>query len=58
MERQKMLSLLNTDFLKSNFCDYNNVYILVIVGATIDDVENRIFQLFLYHNLISKCLKL
>ena len=40
MEHQKMLSLINTNFLKSNLCDYNNVYIIVIVGATIDDVEN------------------
>ena len=85
MEHLKMLSLTNTDFLKSNLCDYNNVYILVrgnitimryqviqvaskcapftkciikIDGTTTDDVENSIFHLFLYHNLISKYLKL
>ena len=35
MEHQKMLSLINTDFFKSNLCDYNNVYILVRGNITI-----------------------
>ena len=35
MEHQIILSLNNTEFLKPNLCDYNNVYILVRGNITI-----------------------
>ena len=35
MEHQIILSLINTEFLKSNLCDYNNVYILLRGNITI-----------------------